>query len=132
MRLLIDTQIFIWFQLNDPQLPKSIRLLIEDLKNDVFVSHLSFMEVTIKQVVNRLPTFTIQTEELIEKAETDGFIILPTSLAHISAYKRIPFFDDHRDPFDRLLLATALAEQMSLISADEKFSRYQDLVDIIW
>ncbi|GAB3029922.1 type II toxin-antitoxin system VapC family toxin [Spirosoma pulveris] len=132
MRLLIDTQIFIWFQLNDPQLPKSIRLLIEDLKNDVFVSHLSFMEVIIKQVVNRLPTFTIQTEELIEKAETDGFIILPTSLAHISAYKRIPFFDDHRDPFDRLLLATALAEQMSLISADEKFSRYQDLVDIIW
>lgn len=132
MRLLIDTQVFIWFQLNDALLPKRIRLLIEEPENDVFVSHLSFMEITIKQVVNRLPTFTIQTEELIEKAGIDGFTILPISPAHIIAYSQIPFFDDHRDPFDRLIPATALAENMPIISADEKFGRYQNIVEVIW
>lgn len=132
MKLLLDTQIFIWFQLNDTQLPDHIRELIEDPANDVFVSHLSFIEITIKQVINRLPTFLVLTEELINKAEADGFFIMPVSLPHIAAYRRIPFFEDHRDPFDRLILATALAEQMSLISADEKFSRYRDLVDVIW
>ncbi len=90
------------------------------------------MEITIKQTVNRLPTFPVLTEELIDKAEADGFDLVSVSLSHIAAYRRIPFFDDHRDPFDRLILATALAEQMSIISADEKFSRYRDVIDIIW
>ena len=72
------------------------------------------------------------TEELIQKAKTAGFVLLPVSLAHIQAYRQIPFHTDHRGPFDRLILATALAEQMPIISADEKFSRYRDVVKIIW
>ena len=132
MKLLLDTQIFIWFQLNDTQLPDHIRQLIEDPANDAFVSHLSFMEITIKQVVNRLPTFRVLTEELIDKVEADGFSIMPVLFSHIAAYRRIPFFEDHRDPFDRLMLATALAEQIPVISADEKFSRYRNLIEVIW
>lgn len=132
MRLLIDTQVLIWFQLNDTQLPFSIRLLIEDPAHDVFVSPLSFMEVTIKQTVNRLSDFTVSTEELADTAQNDGFLVLPVSLSHIVAYRQIPFYADHRDPFDRLILATALAEAMSVISADEKFQRYRPLVDVIW
>ncbi len=137
MRLLIDTQVLIWFQLNDTQLPFSIRLLIEDPAHDVFVSPLSFMEVTIKQTVNRLSDFTVSTEELADTAQNDGFLVLPVSLSHIVAYRQIPFYADHRDlgpslRFDRLILATALAEAMPVISADEKFQRYRPLVDVIW
>lgn len=132
MKLLLDTQILIWFQLNDGQLPARLRTLIEDPANAVFVSHLSFIEITIKQVINRLPTFAVLTKELADTARNDGFTILPTSFAHIAAYRQIPFFDDHRDPFDRLILATALAEEMTVISADEKFTRYRDVVEIIW
>lgn len=98
MKLLLDTQILIWFQLNDDQLPARLRTLIEDPANAVFVSHLSFIKITIKQVINRLPTFAVLTEELAETARNDGFTILPTSFAHIAAYRHIPFFDDHRDP----------------------------------
>ena len=132
MKLLLDTQILIWFQLNDAQLPRRIRRLIEDPANEIVISQLSFIEITIKQVTNRLPTFAVLTEELTHKAETDGFVILPVSLNHIIAYRQIPFYADHRDPFDRLILATALAERMSVISADEKFGRYRDVVEVVW
>lgn len=132
MKLLLDTQVLIWFQLNEAQLPERTRLIIEDSANEIFVSQLSFMEITIKQVVNRLPTFAVLTEELVDTVKTDGFIIIPVSLAHITAYREIPFFEDHRDPFDRLILATALAEKMPVISADEQFKRYQEIVDVIW
>lgn len=132
MKLLLDTQAFIWFQLNDSQLPGRIKKLIEDPENEVFVSQLSFMEITIKQMVNRLPTFTVETQELVQKAGTDGFTILPVSIAHISAYRRIPFHTDHRDPFDRMMLATALAEEIAIISSDGKFQRYHDIVTVIW
>lgn len=131
MKLLLDTQVLIWFQLNDKQLPTKIRLLIEDPANDIFVSYLSFMEITIKQVINRLPDFTVSSDELIRSAESDGLLILPISLAHINAYKLVPFYSDHRDPFDRLILATALAEQMPLVSIDKKFDRYQSIIDVI-
>ncbi|HEY0108989.1 MAG TPA: type II toxin-antitoxin system VapC family toxin, partial [Fibrella sp.] len=92
MKLLLDTQILIWFQLNDPQLPRRIRLLIEDPANEVVISQLSFIEITIKQVTNRLPTFTVLTEELANTAETDGFVILPVSLNHVIAYRQIHFY----------------------------------------
>ena len=59
-------------------------------------------------------------------------MILPVSLNHIIAHRQIPFYADHRDPFDRLILATALAERMSVISADEKFGRYRDVVEVVW
>lgn len=132
MRLLLDTQILIWFQLNDIQLPARLRTLIEDPDNEILVSHLSFIEITIKQVINRLPEFSVLSGELIDTTRNDGFLILPTSFAHIAAYRRIPFYADHRDPFDRLILATALAEKIPVISADGNFGRYKDIVEIIW
>lgn len=90
------------------------------------------MEITIKQTVKRLPTFMIPMKELAKKVEMDGFTLLPVSFAHIIAYHQIPLHDDHCDPFDRLILTTALAEQMPVVSADDKFKRYQDTVDVIW
>ena len=51
---------------------------------------------------------------------------------HILAYQDIPFYDDHRDPFDRMMLATALAEEVAIISSDGKFQRYHDIVTVIW
>ena len=131
MDLLLDTQILIWFQLDAPQLPARLKRMIENPENEVFVSHLSFMEIAIKQMVNRLPEFAVTLDELVEKVKADGFVVLPISLLHIGTYPRVPFYADHRDPFDRLLLATALAEKMPILSVDGEFSRYRDLVEVI-
>nr|WP_288429912.1 PIN domain-containing protein [uncultured Spirosoma sp.] len=62
----------------------------------------------------------------------DGIELVVLSVRHISVYDQIPLFDNHRDPFDRLILATALVERIPIISADEKFTRYRDVVELIW
>jgi PIN domain nuclease of toxin-antitoxin system len=60
-----------------------------------------------------------------------NFSLLSISAAHVAAYDRIPLLSDHRDPFDRLLVATALAEDMSIVSADSHFPQYAPLVSVI-
>lgn len=90
------------------------------------------IEVAIKLKIGKLPDFLVSIDELINQTEKDGIHIALLDNRHIAAYDKIPFFDDHRDPFDRLILATALAEKMPLISADEKFSRYRDIIEVIW
>ncbi|WP_246859662.1 PIN domain-containing protein [Spirosoma sp. KCTC 42546] len=74
----------------------------------------------------------MSVDELIAQTKQDGFHIIQLDNRHIATYDQIPLFADHRDPFDRLILATALAEKMPIISADEKFGRYRDVVDVIW
>nr|WP_310587062.1 PIN domain-containing protein [uncultured Arsenicibacter sp.] len=75
---------------------------------------------------------TCSLDELIEQTTKDDIHILPVKNAHLAAYDRIPLFDQHRDPFDRLILATALAENWPVISADEKFRLYDGVVQLIW
>ena len=69
--------------------------------------------------------------ELWQDVERDGFNMLELQIEHINAYADIPLFPDHRDPFDRLLLATALSENIPVVSADGNFALYTGLVQII-
>lgn len=73
----------------------------------------------------------VSIDFITEQLLADGFDLLSLKNDHIYAYQSIPFLEEHRDPFDRFLLATALSEQMPIISADEKFLLYQPLVSII-
>ncbi|UFH57333.1 PIN domain-containing protein [Spirosoma sp. KNUC1025] len=82
--------------------------------------------------MGKLPDFRVSVNEVINQTAQDGIHILQLDNRHIEVYNQIPLYADHRDPFDRLILATALAEQMSIISADEKFSRYRDVIEVIW
>jgi PIN domain nuclease of toxin-antitoxin system len=100
--------------------------------NQIYVSQISLIEIAIKQKIGKLPDFKVSLKELISQTEQDRFRIIRLDNQHIAFYDRIPLYADHRDPFDRLILATSLAEQMPLISADEKFSRYHPIVDVIW
>jgi PIN domain nuclease of toxin-antitoxin system len=70
----------------------------------------------------------IPIEKLIQLIQKDGFTILNLKDEHIHAYDSIPLLADHRDPFDRLLLATSLFEQIPIISADEKFKMYSSII----
>ncbi len=131
MRLLLDTQIVIWALEDNPQLKPHIRLLLEDTANELLVSHFSLMELSIKLKLGKLPDFIIDMPTFIQQLQNDGFTILPCYTSQLIAYEAIPLFDDHRDLFDRFLLATALAEQIPIISADEKFPRYRPLIEVI-
>ncbi|CAN5367486.1 hypothetical protein BH20BAC1_BH20BAC1_11610 [soil metagenome] len=87
--------------------------------------------MSIKLKLGKLPEFIVSIEYITEQLLSDGFTILPVTNDHIFSYQSIPFFEEHRDPFDRFLLATALSEQIPIISNDEKFLLYRSLITVI-
>jgi len=132
MRLLIDTQILIWFLEGNKRLPEKCHALIRDAANEVMISRISLLEIAIKLKVGGRLTLDRGVEGVILDCQKESIRVLPMSDEHILAYQDIPFYDDHRDPFDRMMLATALAEEVAIISSDGKFQRYHDIVTVIW
>ncbi|MEO6136009.1 MAG: type II toxin-antitoxin system VapC family toxin [Ginsengibacter sp.] len=131
MQYLLDTQILIWSLEDNPKLKASLRALIENPDHTMFVSHFSLLEMAIKLKLGKLPEFIVSIEYITQQLSTDGFTILPLTNNHIFSYQSIPFFEEHRDPFDGFLLATALSEKIPIISADEKFLPYSPLIIVI-
>lgn len=121
MKLLLDTHILIWYLEGHPNLPESQRLMIEDRRNLVAVSTASLWEMAIKISLGKLELMddlaTIETTLLQQ-----GIRILPIQTAHLQRLLGLPFH--HRDPFDRLIIAQALVEDMTLVSDDDLFSLY--------
>ena len=131
MQILIDTQILIWFQLNHPNLGENALELITDRKHSICVSDISLYEITIKQTINKLPDFHVDIIDIIAIGKEDGFNFLPLSHDTIAAYTQVPLYENHRDPFDRMIIATAKAHDLVILSADEKFGWYRNYVPII-
>ncbi len=131
MQYLLDTQALIWSLEDNPKLIPSLKTIIENPDNTILVSQFSLMEISIKLKLGKLPDFIVSIEDITNQLLSDGFTILPVLNNHIFSYQSIPFFEYHRDPFDRFLLATALSEQIPIISTDEKFILYRTLITVI-
>ncbi|HBA83729.1 MAG TPA: PIN domain nuclease [Verrucomicrobia bacterium] len=127
MKLLIDTCAFLWFVSGDTKLSHRARAAMERKEAELILSAASIWELAIKSSLGRLILPCPLDEYIAEKIKS-GFHILPLSWQHAAAVEAMPFH--HRDPFDRLLAAQALAEKMPLVSSDAIFRRYK--VDMIW
>jgi PIN domain nuclease of toxin-antitoxin system len=132
MIFLLDTHALIWYQEDNPLLPPEILTSIKSLENRVLFSQVSLMEIAIKQKIGKLPDFKASVEMIHEQALDDGFEFLPIHNRHIANYRRVPLFDQHRDPFDRLLIGTAEVEGAIILTADGNFSLYADFVSVLW
>lgn len=126
---LADTQIVIWSIIDPAKISPSVQTILR--KNPILVSEVSLLEITIKQKIGRLPELPVSVDVLVNQLIKDGFRLLPVSRKHIAAYERVALFNNHRDPFDRLLLATALSEDIPVISADKNFLLYTADVRVI-
>lgn len=126
MRFLIDTHIFLWFLEDNSGLSKKSRKIMENSTNMIFISTASFWEVTIKVSLKKL-VLDIPLDKLFEEAKRLDFSTLNIHSNHLICLQTIPFL--HKDPFDRLLIAQAKSEEMSLLSADNVFQKYE--VDLI-
>lgn len=129
MDFIIDTQILIWAVISPNKLSSKVRDILEN--NSIGVSQISLYEIAIKQKIGKLSELDLSISDLINCLLKDGFEILSLKNFHIEAYERIQLIDTHRDPFDRLLLATSLSENIPIISADEKFKEYTSQVQLI-
>jgi PIN domain nuclease of toxin-antitoxin system len=123
MKLLLDTHILLWVLENNNSLSTQQKDLIQNTENEKWVSRISFMELAIKISIGKLETKTT-LQEIISITSNDGFKILPIKDEHITSYLSLPLYENHRDPFDRFLIASALYEGMCIVSSDEKFQLY--------
>jgi PIN domain nuclease of toxin-antitoxin system len=117
MKLLIDTHILLWWLADDPALPPWATSVIADPEHVVVVSAASAWEISIKQGNGRLDA----PDDLVA-AITDEFTTLPMTAEHAMAAGRLPAH--HADPFDRVLIAQAILEGLTLVSVDRRFADY--------
>jgi PIN domain nuclease of toxin-antitoxin system len=126
-RYLLDTHTAIWYFSGDNALSETAKKIILPLSNQIYLSIISAWEIAIKHNIGKLD-IEGNTTDYINDAESNGFIFLPIKPSHLAVYESLPLI--HRDPFDRLLIATAIDEQMSIISADKNIALYD--VPLIW
>lgn len=127
MRLLLDTHFAFWWQTGDARVTDSVRRLV-DSAEEVLISRVSLWELAIKAGLGKV---RIDLPIFAEQVEAMGFAWLPIDNAHILKLADLPGFDDHRDPFDRLLIAQSMAEPLILLTADGKLARYGSTVRVI-
>jgi PIN domain nuclease of toxin-antitoxin system len=128
MKLLLDSHTLLWALYEPRQLPASVRLMIEDKANQVFVSHVSPWEITDKATKFRLPMAGSSADQIVRDVETLHVTLFPIELQDIIASVKLP--RHHNDPLDRLLIAQAQRLGATLLSVDGKFKLYD--VPILW
>ena len=131
MKILLDTHALLWFIEGDSQLSQNAKKLIEDPKNEVYVSHVSFFEISIKLKIGKLQLLK-SLRGIYDDALKAGIELIGLEFEHLENYQSVPLIADHRDPFDRILIATALHEDLSIITIDEKFENYKHIIHVIW
>jgi PIN domain nuclease of toxin-antitoxin system len=120
--LLLDTHALIWWMTENPSLPQSIRRLMVDKRNTVVVSAASAWEMATKIRLGRLPAASEITRNFEEYLTQSGFETLPVSAAHGIRAGLLP--GPQLDPFDRMLIARAQAENLTIVSNELSFDSY--------
>lgn len=128
MRLLLDTQLAFWWQTGDRKIPAEVRTLVEQSIEPVLVSRVSLWELAIKASIGKLK---IDLAMFAKQVGVIGFSWLPIENEHVLRLAELPAFADHKDPFDRLLVAQSLSEPLILLTVDAKLARYGSTVRVI-
>ena len=122
MRLLFDTHTFIWFITDHPRLSSTAKALIESSDNDIRISIVSLWEMALKIGLGKLSLDATFEDLIPQQLFENDITTLPIEIPHLYQLKQLPFH--HRDPFDRLLIAQAISDDLPIISRDPKFDAY--------
>lgn len=128
-RLLLDTHALVWYADHSAQLPAATRALLDANDSALFVSIVSFWELATLTSLRRL-ALKPSLDQWFGQIRRGKAEFLTLTDPHLLAYAALPQVKDHRDPFDRMLIAQALTEDLTLISRDAKFADY--LVKVLW
>jgi PIN domain nuclease of toxin-antitoxin system len=122
MRVLVDTHTLIWAGLEPSRLGKRARVILHDKSNEVFVSAATPWEIATKVRLGKLSGAEELERDFLHSVESAGYTFLPITAAHALRAGRMP--GDHRDPFDRMIAAQALAEDIPILSIDTKLDSF--------
>ena len=125
MKYLLDTHTALWALEEKEKLSQAVRVLMDDVSVPLCISTVSVWEIAIKTSIGNLD-FAGGSDSFLEKMQQNGVEILCLKSSHIKFVETIPFH--HRDPFDRMLISIALAEELTILTADENIQKY----DVPW
>ncbi|MCI0355332.1 MAG: type II toxin-antitoxin system VapC family toxin [Acidobacteria bacterium] len=128
MTCLLDTHCFLWAILNDPRLSAPASHILRDGRNHLFLSVASVWEIMVKVEIGRLPLPRPAADFMLSRIVSSGVQMLPIRLEHALRLEGLPMH--HRDPFDRMLVAQAMEEDVPILSADPALRAYG--AEIIW
>ena len=130
MRFLLDTQAFIWWDTKSAQLSPRARSLCDDSANTMVLSIASAWEMQIKIQIGKMQLAVPLATMIDDQRRSNGLELLPIALPHVLELSNLPSLSDHKDPFDRIIIAQAIVERIPLMSIDPVFSRYP--VTVLW
>jgi PIN domain nuclease of toxin-antitoxin system len=122
VRLLLDTHAYIWCAFDPGKLSPSAVEALAQPASVLYVSTASLWEIAVKSALGKL-TLPLSLREMVEKLrQGSGVVTLPVAEAHVFAHERLG--DAHRDPFDRMLVAQAIAEDLAIVTRDPLIRQY--------
>jgi len=127
MTILLDTQTFIWFMEDASKLPINVKNIMNNDDNELFLSVATLWEMTIKMSIEKLK-LSRNITEIVNLSLENGFKILPIETKHLISLFGLKYI--HRDPFDRMIIAQSISENIPVISSDGIFKEYP--MQVIW
>jgi len=127
MTILLDTQTFIWFMEDASKLPANVKNIMNNDDNELLLSIATLWEMTIKMSIEKLK-LSRNITEIVNLSLENGFKILPIEPKHLISLFGLKYI--HRDPFDRMIIAQGISENIPVISSDGVFKEYP--VQVIW
>jgi len=128
MPVLVDTHVLLWYSAHDTKLSQNAQEILESLL-DRYLSIVSLWEISIKLNIGKL-SGEVSFDEILSRVAVLQLRILPITVEHTKVYLDLPRFPEHRDPFDRMLVAQSIANHLTIVSADSKFDLYP--IQRIW
>ena len=128
MKVLLDTHAFLWLITDEDRLSENARQTFLNTENSLFFSAASLWEICIKKSLGKLSLKDGWFQTIQKEMEINTIQWLPIETTHCAEVTELPFH--HRDPFDRMLIAQAIVEDMKLLSRDSRLSDYA--VELIW
>jgi|SRR6185437_8299010 len=122
MNILLDTHVFMWFMNGDKTLPESTREIIRDVRNKCYFSIASIWEIAIKHSINKLDLAS-GFDNIQDFMFENDIELLPIGFGHIQQLISLEYY--HRDPFDRIIIAQGIAEELTILTKDGNFTNYR-------
>ena len=122
MKVLLDTHAFLWLMIDDPRLSATARATFQGINNELFLSLASVWEMAIKAGLQKLKLPAPARDYVVTRTKRHNIRLLDISLEHCSRVESLPFH--HKDPFDRMIIAQAIIENLPILTDDKDFDSY--------
>jgi len=131
MNYLLDTSILLWSLFSPKQLSKKVRIVLLNKQNAIYVSAITFWEISLKYSLGKLELPDVAPQELLNVSKQSGFQILSLKPEIVASFHQLPRV--HKDPFDRMLVWQAIQSSYTLISKDKDMKKYRSYgLSLLW